>query len=94
MYERKPRLEVFPQDHSDAVFPEPGSHLIGVKHYVRLRAANGIKWLVSDPYDTKSNALAAAKTINKTVAAGRLEILVLDEDGKVVRIIEPKRLPR
>ena len=95
----QPYLEVFPE-HDDVNYngeTSPGD----LKFYVRLRFGNGAKAMRSEDYDSngsRSNAIRAARAINRITATpefpnGRLHIRVLDEDGHVVRTIEPEQEP-
>lgn len=86
---RRPRLEVFPQIIAILGYAD-GSEGDERKYYVRLRSVNGGKLLTSDPYDNDSNAIRAAKSINTSVAEGRLDIVLLDEKGKIIRTYERK----
>lgn len=88
---RMPRLEVYPE----RVAPMTVAEELGVADpasdwQVRLKGANGKVMLYSGSEGySERGAIAAARAVNTTVAQGRLQIRVLDADGKVRRVIEP-----
>jgi uncharacterized protein YegP (UPF0339 family) len=97
----QPRLEVFPEQRLVPTDGAIGADLeYETKYRVRLVAGNGAKLMVSPGYDsagTRSNGIRAARSINRITETpefpnGRLHIRVLDEEGKVERIIEPEQV--